>query len=56
FGMPARSFTSFYEASDEASISRMYGGIHFMPALDNGVKLGGETGQWVLDHVKTKKE
>ncbi len=55
FGMPARSFTSFYQASDEASISRMYGGIHFMPGLNNGIKLGGETGQWVLDHVKTKK-
>ncbi|MBK8702460.1 MAG: vanadium-dependent haloperoxidase [Saprospiraceae bacterium] len=55
FGMPARSFTSFYQASDEASLSRMYGGIHFMPGLNNGIKLGGETGQWVLDHVKTKK-
>jgi hypothetical protein len=55
FGMPARSFTSFYQASDEASISRMYGGIHYTPGLNNGIKLGGEVGQWVLDNVKTKK-
>jgi membrane-associated phospholipid phosphatase len=29
YGRPTRKFNSFYEASDQASISRLYGGIHF---------------------------
>ena len=37
FGMPARTFESFNAAASEASISRLYGGIHFLPALNNGL-------------------
>ena len=48
YGLPARSYTSFLEASQEAAISRLYGGIHFMPAIDNGVTQGQEVGQHVL--------
>lgn len=40
-----RSFTSFYQAADEAGMSRIYGGIHFMSdntaALEAGKKVGG---------------
>ena len=39
-GLPARSFDSFYDASDEAAISRLYGGIHFLPAIERGVEQG----------------
>jgi len=36
YGMKPRHFKSFRAAADEASISRLYGGIHFRDALDNG--------------------
>jgi len=37
---PARTFQSFDEAAQEAAISRIYGGIHFRSACDNGVDQG----------------
>jgi hypothetical protein len=40
FGLPVRKFTSFFQAADEASISRLYGGIHYKPAITNGVAQG----------------
>lgn len=51
FGLDTRSFTSFNHAAEEASISRMYGGIHFMPAISNGIKQGRGIGQFVLDRL-----
>jgi PAP2 superfamily len=54
FGLPARSFKSFKAAAEEASISRFYGGIHFRPALDNGLKQGEKIGNWVISKIKTK--
>jgi len=56
FGMPARSFKSFMEAADEAAISRMYGGIHFRPAIVNGVVEGRALGNYVFEKIKTRKE
>jgi hypothetical protein len=54
FGLPARNFKSFSDAANEASISRFYGGIHFMPALTNGLKQGNNVGNWVVSKLKTK--
>lgn len=39
-GVPPRSFSSFVAAADEAAISRLYGGIHFRPAIENGQTMG----------------
>jgi hypothetical protein len=39
-GVPPRSFASFWAAADEAAISRLYGGIHFRPAIVQGQELG----------------
>ena len=39
-GLPARSFTSFNQAAEEAAISRLYGGIHSRAAIENGVAQG----------------
>lgn len=39
-GLPARSFASFDAAASEAAISRLYGGIHFRPAIDAGLEQG----------------
>jgi hypothetical protein len=40
----------------EAGISRFYGGIHFMDAIDNGRKQGLAVGAWVLKKVEPKHE
>lgn len=54
FGLPDRPFTSFYEAANEAAISRLYGGIHFMPAIENGKDLGKRVGSFILEKVAQK--
>ena len=48
FGLPARKFGSFEQAAIEAGLSRFYGGIHFMDAIDNGRAQGLQVGEWVL--------
>jgi len=48
YGLPSRAFTSFQQAAIEAGISRFYGGIHFMDAIDNGRTQGLQVGDWVL--------
>jgi len=54
FGIPARSFTSFQQAADEASVSRLYGGIHYRPALDVGIRMGRQVGAHVMAKVRTR--
>src|SRR3990170_1470312 len=51
FGLPSREFKSFYQAADEAAISRLYGGIHFRDACENGVLQGKQVGQFVLSNL-----
>ncbi len=55
FGMQSRSFKSFYQASDEAMISRMYGGIHYIPACEIGKIQGRKVGNYLLEKIKTRK-
>jgi hypothetical protein len=55
YGMPERVFHSFFEAADEAAISRLYGGIHFREAIDNGKILGKAIGQNVLEKLGPAK-
>lgn len=43
-GLAPRSFGSFHEAAAEAAISRLYGGIHFRPAIDRGITQGNAIG------------
>jgi hypothetical protein len=47
FGRPNRQFNSFLEAAQQASYSRMYGGIHFREALETGNKQGREVGNFI---------
>jgi hypothetical protein len=44
-----RSFGSFLQAANEASISRLYGGIHFRSGIDAGVIQGREVGELVVN-------
>lgn len=46
-GYSARSFQSFYDAANEAALSRLYGGIHFRSAIDLGVLQGRCVGRAV---------
>ena len=46
-GLPARSFDSFFEAAEEAAISRLYGGIHFRSAIERGLDQGRCVGRAV---------
>jgi hypothetical protein len=55
FGLPARKFTSFKQAAAEASVSRFYGGIHYMQALDNGLTQGQQVAEHILAKIKTHK-
>lgn len=51
FGLPAREFNSFLEASNEAAISRLYGGIHYRDACERGVVQGRNIGQNVVNGI-----
>ena len=52
FGLPPRTFNSFREAADEAALSRLYGGIHFRDAIEDGQKQGTSIGNFVISKVK----
>jgi hypothetical protein len=51
FGIPPRHFTSFNQAAKEAGISRFWGGIHFMDAIDEGIVQGVKVGNWVVNEI-----
>ncbi|WP_245542577.1 vanadium-dependent haloperoxidase [Segetibacter koreensis] len=52
FGIPPRHFQSFNQAALEAGVSRFYGGIHFMDAVDEGLGQGGKVGGFVIEKIK----
>jgi len=54
YGLPIRKFESFYQASEEAAISRLYGGIHYRPAIDYGVDQGQKVGDLIVSRLKLK--
>jgi hypothetical protein len=54
-GFSPRTFESFEEAAEEAAVSRLYGGIHYPMAVDNGLIQGQCIGQQIIDRVKTRK-
>jgi hypothetical protein len=54
YGLPARNFSSFNHAAGEAAISRLYGGIHFRPAIENGSRQGRKLGEYVASRLRTR--
>lgn len=52
YGLPVRSYTSFFHASDEAAVSRLYGGIHYRPAIDYGVQQGEKVGNFIIEQIE----
>lgn len=55
FDLPARKFKSFKAAAAEASISRFYGGIHYMPSIVNGISEGESIGLFGIAKLKTRR-
>lgn len=55
FGLSVRSYQSFVEASAEAAISRLYGGIHYRPACDLGLEQGRSLGAFIAQKLVTRK-
>jgi len=47
-----RSYTSIKEAADEAGISRLYGGIHYRSAIEEGKKQGQQVGKLYVNMFK----
>ena len=46
-----RSFRSFSESLDEVKNARIFAGIHFRSACDDGQAIGTQVANWVLDHA-----
>ncbi len=43
-GWPSRTYTTLFAAAEEAGISRLYGGIHYVPSINTGLSLGKDLG------------
>jgi hypothetical protein len=51
YGLPVRHFHSFEAAAAEAAISRMYGGIHYRSAVENGLEQGRKIGKAIVKKI-----
>src|SRR5215471_5649929 len=45
-----RSFSNCLDAAEEAAVSRIYGGIHFRSASEDGLQAGINIGEWAATH------
>ena len=52
YNLPIRSFKSFRDAASEASISRVYGGIHYSSGCDNGSKMGIKVATLAISRIE----
>jgi hypothetical protein len=50
-----RSFSTCLDAAEEAAVSRIYGGIHFRTASEDGLQAGISIGQWTFTHYLQPK-
>jgi hypothetical protein len=55
FGIANREIKSFRDAAQEASISRLYGGIHYRFDLDAGNESGMKIGRKIVEQLKMGK-
>jgi hypothetical protein len=46
-----RSFQSFQHAAQEASISRVYGGIHYTTGVNAGAEQGARVGEYIINKL-----
>jgi hypothetical protein len=52
FELQPRVFTSFRQAAEEAGISRLYGGIHFRDAIEQGMQEGAAVGKFICEKIR----
>jgi membrane-associated phospholipid phosphatase len=52
----ARSFTSFPAAAEEATLSRIFAGVHFLFDLTTGQRLGDDVADFVVDNFLTSRD
>lgn len=52
YGLPVRKFSSFNTAAKEAAVSRLYGGIHYRAAIENGQQQGKRVGELLLAKIR----
>ncbi len=50
-----RNFTSFMQAAQEASVSRLYGGIHYRTGVEEGTKQGTRIGEYINSKIILKE-
>jgi len=50
-----RSFSTCQDAAEEAALSRIYGGIHFRSASEDGLQAGSSIGEWTVTHYLLPK-
>jgi hypothetical protein len=55
FGLGVRHYKNFREASNEACMSRIYGGIHFREGMEYGKNLGNAVGNYHNRQLKTRR-
>ena len=51
-----RSFTNFQDAAEEATLSRIFAGVHFSFDLTTGQRLGSEVADFIIDHFLTSRD
>lgn len=54
-GYPDRSYRSFWEAADQAALSRLWGGIHYPMGIEQGVPQGAKVAELVAARLPTRK-
>jgi PAP2 superfamily len=50
-----RSFSTCQDAAEEAALSRIYAGIHFRSASEDGLQAGSSIGEWTVIHYLLPK-
>ncbi len=56
FGIKDRHFKSFRHAAEEASWSRLYGGIHFRSDLEQGMIVGKKLGTYINNRIQLRSK
>ncbi|WP_420460503.1 vanadium-dependent haloperoxidase [Neolewinella sp.] len=56
YDLPTRNYSSFLAASEEAAISRLYGGIHYRPSIEYGMTQGEAVGKHLLSRIHTRSK
>jgi hypothetical protein len=51
-----RSFTSFPAAAEEATLSRIFAGVHFLFDLTTGKRLGSDIADFIVDNFLTSRD